>query len=146
MYSNIPVTETKQITEDIMEHNLTDISNKTKLLNWYAVTPKQNYFINNNDLIIQNDGLAMGAPSSSIIAEMFLQHTENSHFAPLAQNHKNNKLFSMCRRYLFDLRSKLHKHTAILNDFNAIHPKLHFTAEIEQNNTLLRHIHPQNSH
>jgi len=29
-----------------------------------------------------------------------------------------------------------HRHQAILIDFNALHPKLHFTAETEVNNTL----------
>jgi len=88
MYASIPITETKQILADIMEHNLIDTQIKQELLNWYDVITKQNYFTNNNDIIIQNDGLAMGASSSSITAEMFLQHTEKSHLAHLTQKHK----------------------------------------------------------
>jgi hypothetical protein len=68
-----------------MGHILKDTQIQQELLNWYDVITKENNFINNNDIIIQNDGLAMGAPSSSIIAEMFLQHTENSYLAYLAQ-------------------------------------------------------------
>ena len=74
-YSNIPITETKKILTDIMKHNLLDTQTQHELLNWYGVITKQNYFTSNNDIIIQNDGLAIGAPSSGIIAEIFIQHT-----------------------------------------------------------------------
>jgi hypothetical protein len=54
-----------------MKNNLLDSRTQHELLNRYDVITKQNYFINNNDIITQNDGLAMGAPSSGIIAEIF---------------------------------------------------------------------------
>jgi hypothetical protein len=68
MYANIPVAETKKILIDIMKNNLLDSRTQHELLNWYDVITKQNYFINNNDIKIENDGLAMSAPSSNIIA------------------------------------------------------------------------------
>jgi len=37
------------------------------MLNVYEVITKQNYFINNENIKIQEDGLAMGAPSSSVM-------------------------------------------------------------------------------
>jgi hypothetical protein len=87
-------------------------------------------------LVIQNDGLAMGAPSSGIIAEIFLQHAENLHLAHLTQKHNIINYF----RYVDDILLIFDpNHTdiqAILTDFNAIHPKLHFTAEAEDNNSL----------
>jgi hypothetical protein len=47
------------------------------------------YFINNNNnIIIENDGVAMGAPSSSTLSEVFLQHAENSHIAYLTQERR----------------------------------------------------------
>jgi hypothetical protein len=136
MYSNIPITETKQILEDIMEHNLIDPQTKQELLNWYDIITKQNYFINNNNIVIQHDGFAMGAPSSSIVAEIFPQYVENTHLAYLAQKCRITNYF----RYVDDILLSFNpNHTdiqAILTDFNSLHPKLHFTAEIEQNNTL----------
>jgi hypothetical protein len=81
MYSNIPLAETKKILTNIMKYNLLDARKQHELLNWYDVITKQNYFINNNDIIIQKDGLAMGAPSSGITAEIFLQHAEKLHLA-----------------------------------------------------------------
>jgi len=55
---------------------------------WYDVITRQNYFIHHRDIISQHDGLAMGAPSSGLIAEFFLQHTENKHLARLAHKHR----------------------------------------------------------
>jgi hypothetical protein len=78
----------------------------------------------------------MGAPSSSILAEIFLQYVENSHLAHLAQKHRIINYF----RYVDDILLIFNpNHTdiqVILTDFNSLQPKLHFTAEIEQNNTL----------
>jgi len=78
----------------------------------------------------------MSAPSSSILSEVFLQHAENSHIAYLAQKHRIINYF----RYVDDILQIFYpNHTdmrAILFDFNSVHPKLHFTAEIGQNNTL----------
>ena len=136
MYSNIPITETKQILADIMEHNLIDPQIKQELINWCDVNTKQNYLINNNDVIIQKDGLAMGAPSFSIIAEMFLQHTENSYLAHLTQRHKIIKYFQYVEDNFLIFDPNYTNIQAIINYFNAIHSKLHFTANIEQNNTL----------
>jgi hypothetical protein len=87
MYSNIPLTETRKILTDIMKNNLLASQTQHELLNWYDVITKQNYFINNKDIIIQNDGLAMGAPPSRIIAEIFLQHAENLYLAHITQKH-----------------------------------------------------------
>jgi predicted glycosyltransferase len=78
----------------------------------------------------------MGTLSSGITAEIFLQHTENSHLAHLTNKHKIVNYF----RYVDDILLIFDpNHTdiqAIFDDFNAIHPKLWFTAEVGANNTL----------
>jgi hypothetical protein len=78
MYSNIPITQTKHILENILHLNHTDSKIKTELLDWFETITQQNYFRHNDKTITQTDGLAMGAPSSSIIAEIFLQHIEHT--------------------------------------------------------------------
>jgi len=88
LYSNIPVAETKIILADFLKQKLIDTQTQTELLNWYEVITKQNYFSNNNDIAIHNDSLAVGSPSSGLIAEIFLQHTENSHLTHLTKKHK----------------------------------------------------------
>jgi len=93
---------------------------------------RQNYFTHNHDIISQHDGLAMGAPSSGLIAELFLQHTENTLVAGLSHKHRIIDYF----QYVDDiLRIFDPNHTdiqTILTDFNALHPNLHFTTYISQ--------------
>ena len=83
LYSKIPVTETKTILTDMFKQALITPQTQQEILRWYDVITRQNYFAHNKDIILQYDGLAMGAPSSGLIAEIFLQHT---HLAHLTQN------------------------------------------------------------
>jgi hypothetical protein len=86
MYCNIPITETKQILDEMLTSHPTDPRIKSELLNWYEIITKEDYFLNNNNKInMQTDGLAMGAISSSILSEIFLQHIEHTHIPGLAQ-------------------------------------------------------------
>ena len=99
LYSNIPVKETRTILANIMTQNLTDPQTKQKLLKWYDVITKQNYFVHNKQRVIQHNGLAMGAKSSGLIAEIFLQHKEHSHLTRLTHKHK---ILNYCR-YVHDI-------------------------------------------
>jgi hypothetical protein len=81
----------------------------------------------------------MGAPSSGLIAEIFLQHTEHKHLTHLPQKHKIINYY----RYVDDIliiydsdHTNIHN---ILQDFNNLHPNLHFTAETEIDNKLNYH-------
>ena len=90
--------ETKTILDYMLAHNIVDPQIQQELLHWYDIITKQNYFTSNNEIIIQQDGLAMGAPSSGLIAEIFLQHIEHLHLAHLTQT-QNHKLLAICRRH-----------------------------------------------
>ena len=78
----------------------------------------------------------MGAPSSGLIAEIFLQHIEHMHLAHLTQKHR---IINYCR-YVDDILliydSTKTSIQMIFEDFNALHPKLQFTAEAEKDNNL----------
>jgi hypothetical protein len=88
MYSNIPVSETKQILESMLASGLTDHKVSSEILYCYEIVTKQNYFTHGNQIIAQTDSLAMGTPSSGIISEIFLQHFEHSHLPHLDRKHK----------------------------------------------------------
>jgi hypothetical protein len=107
-----------------------------EVLNCYDVITQQNYFSYGNNIIIQRDGLAMGAPSSGLIAEIFLQHLEHSHLPRLTQKHH----FANYCRYVDDIFITFDSNNtniqSILKDFNTLHPRLQFTAELEQDHTL----------
>jgi len=66
----------------------------------------------------------MGAASSGLIAEIFLQHIEHSHLTNLTQKHK---IINYCR-YVDDILIIFDpNHTdiqEIINEFNSLHPKL----------------------
>jgi len=48
---------------------------------------KQNFFTFLNNWYTQNDGLAMGAPTSPILSEIYLQNMEHSHlYTRLTEN------------------------------------------------------------
>jgi len=136
MYSNIPIVETKKILTDILKLELVNLQAQQEILNWYDIIKKQNYFTQNNDIIYQYDGIAMDAPSSGLIAEMFLQHTEQKHLPLITHKHK---IINYCR-YIGDILIILDStHTniqQILKDFNTLHPKLHCTAEMEKDQSL----------
>jgi hypothetical protein len=44
---------------------------------------EQNYFQFDQEHYKQTDGLAMGAQTSSILAETYIQHTEHTHIYPI---------------------------------------------------------------
>jgi hypothetical protein len=136
LYSNIPVLETRTVLANILKHELIDPQTQQELLQWFDVITRQNYFTHKKQTVIQQDGLAMGAPSSGLIAEIFLQHIEHTHLAYLTQKHN---IVNYCR-YVDDILIIFDpNHTTlemILNDFNSLHPKLQFTAETENDHNL----------
>jgi hypothetical protein len=54
-----------------MKQNLVDPQTQHELMRWYETITKQNYFTYHKNILIQKEGLAMGAPSSGLIAEFF---------------------------------------------------------------------------
>jgi len=74
LYTNIPVKETRKIIADNLSTNKINSQAQKELLNWYDTITSQNSFSNKGNILIQQEGLAMGAPTSGIIAEFFLQH------------------------------------------------------------------------
>jgi hypothetical protein len=95
LYSNIPVQETRTILANILNQKLVAPQTQRELLKWFDVITKQNYFAHKKQIVIQHDGLAMGAPSSGLIAEIFLQHIEHSHLVHLTYKHQYYKLLQI---------------------------------------------------
>jgi hypothetical protein len=93
---------------------------KKELMTWYDVITKQNYSTHNDKTTFQRDGLAMGAPSSGLIAEFFLQHLEHLHLTWITEKHK---LVNYCRYVddIFLIFDAEHTNTQlILEDFNSL--------------------------
>jgi hypothetical protein len=105
-------------------------------MSWYKIVTQQNYFKNNDQIIVQKDGLAMGAPSSSIISEIFLQNIEQKYLPSIAKKHKLINYLRYVDDILIVYDTQQTDITSLLADFNSLHPRLHFTKENEQNNQL----------
>jgi len=136
MYSNIPTEETKHILHSSLTRNEIDRHTITELMSWYEIVTQQNYFKNNDQIIIQKDGLAMGAPSSSIISEIFLQNIEQKHLPSIAKKHNLTNYFRYVDDILIVYDAQQTDIASLLADFNSLHPKLQFTKETEQNNQI----------
>jgi hypothetical protein len=82
------------------------------------------------------DGLAMGAPLSSVLSEVFIQHMEHTHIPHLATKHKLINYFRFVDDILLIFDSNVTDIHSILSDFNTLHPNLIFTEEEEHSNTI----------
>jgi hypothetical protein len=77
MYSNVPTNELIKPTDMMCDKRGISEELKQEKRKISQITIKQNYFQFRNTLYLQ-DGLAMGAPTSSIFSEIYLQHIENT--------------------------------------------------------------------
>ena len=78
----------------------------------------------------------MGAPTSGLISEFFLQNLEHLHLTHLSNKHKIINYLRYIDDILLIFDSNHTNIQNILDDFNAIHPTLKFTAETETNNSI----------
>jgi hypothetical protein len=78
----------------------------------------------------------MGAPTSGVIAEFFLQHLENTHLAHLSKQHQITAYFHFVDDILIIYDAQRTNINSIQTDFNGIHPNIKFTKETETDNKL----------
>jgi len=130
------VKETREIIAYNLNNNNIDPQAKQELLNWYGTITNQNYFSNNGKILIQQEGLAMGASTSGTIAEFFLQHLKDTHLTHLSKKHNIAAYF----RYVDDILLIYDSHHTDINniqsDLNKIHQNMKFTAEMESYNRI----------
>jgi hypothetical protein len=98
---------------------------------------KQNYFELNSKFYQQSEGLAMGTPSSALLAEIYLQHLEHNQMLDLLKKHK----IISYHRYVDDILIVYNTlHTDInkaLSEFNKKHRKIQFSMEEENNKQII---------
>jgi len=136
MYTNIPIAELLNIIESLCEIHLNHDKLREEIIQITKLITRQNHFQFLNQLYRQDNGLAMGAPTSSIFSEIFLQHMENTTiYKILTQNHIIGYF-----RYVEDILIIYNKsHTDIhnvVNEFNNINTDIKFTMEEETDNSI----------
>ena len=138
MYTNIPIAETLQITENLLTQNQIEAKKVKEAIEILKTIMQQNYFQHDNKFYTQNDGLPMGSPLSGTLANIYLNHFERTHIMNERNKYKNNILY--WHRYVDDILimfkgthrqiEKLHKY------INSIHDNIKFTLEVEINKSI----------
>jgi hypothetical protein len=68
MYSNVPTNELLTILENICENNNVERERARDIMKIAQELIKQNYFQYQDTTYVQTEGLAMGAPTSSVFS------------------------------------------------------------------------------
>jgi hypothetical protein len=136
MYSNVPTNELMTILENICENNNVGRETAHDIMKIAQVLIKQNYFQYQDTTYVQTEGLVMGAPTSSLFSEIFLQWLENTKIVELLIKHK----IEGCFRYVDDIlvvcREDKTTIRSLLNELNNLVVKMNFTLEEEENNKI----------
>jgi hypothetical protein len=78
MYTNIPTNDLQGIINSVCNNNYIEENLKRDILKLSKIVMHQNYYHFEDKIYPQHEGLAMGAPTSSILSEIHLQFLENS--------------------------------------------------------------------
>ena len=138
LFTNIPLDETIQIIlNQTTPHNDSKFNNfsRTQLKSILELTAKNSFFIFNNKLYRQLDGVAMGTPCGPTLANIFLCFYESKWLQDCPQSFKP-KLY---RRYVDDtflLFNSQNHINQFLNYLNNKHANIKFTCDMKNNNSL----------
>jgi hypothetical protein len=78
MYSNASTNGLVKTVDIVCEKRGISEELKKEIMKISQIIIKQNYFQLKNTLYIQEEGLAMGTPTSSAFSEIYLKHFENT--------------------------------------------------------------------
>jgi DNA integrity scanning protein DisA with diadenylate cyclase activity len=135
LYVNIPINVTLSITKALLLEQNNEHTTK-EIISLLDIIFQQNYFISQNNIYQPEKGISMGSPISVIVAEIFLQHLENSHLNQILET-KNIIFYT---RYVDDILiiydTERTSSETIHNCMNKIHPNLEFTPTQEHNNSI----------
>jgi hypothetical protein len=131
MYTNIPTSQITRIISKICKFQNLSRATRAEITKLVTTVLKQNYFKFDNHMFKQIDGLAMGAPTSALFSEIYIQKIEHTKIASIL---RNNNIHSYSR-YVDDILLVYDVTNTdimtVLNQFNSISSNLQFTAEFE---------------
>jgi hypothetical protein len=85
---------------------------------------------------VKEEGLVMGAPTSSIFSEIYLQYLENTKIFDILVKHHVIGYFQYVDDILLDYISNVTNIHVILDTLNKLIPTMHFTIEEEADNRM----------
>jgi hypothetical protein len=124
------------ILENICENNSVDRETARDIMKIAQVLIKQNYFQYQDTTYVQTEGLAMGAPTSSVFSEIFLQWLENTKIVDLLIKHEIEGCFRFVDDILVVYSEDKTNIRNLLNQLNNLVVKMNFTLEEEGHNKI----------
>jgi uncharacterized protein (DUF1697 family) len=131
MYTNIPTEELIKIITTACQNNNIEDNLKQNIIKLSKTIRGQNYFQFLDKTYVQTEGLAMGAPTSSIFSELYLQFLKNSTIYNILINYDVKGYFRYVNDILIVYDEEKTNVDTLLDCFNNISPKLKFTIEKE---------------
>ena len=133
LFTNIPLEETINICTNFLYNNEDVIEgiNKSEFKNLLSLATQESYFIFNDVLYKQKDGVAMGSPLGSTMANVFLSFYEVKWLEQCPKEFKP----VFYRRYVDDIFVLFEsaEHLSKFRDyFNTRHPNMSFSFEQEK--------------
>ena len=137
MYTNIPKKDIMNITKNILQRNHnTNINTQKEIMCIMNTVLEQNYFQYEQKYYKQTDGLAMGAPTSAILAEIYIQNMEHTQIQEILNKQNIIGYF----RYVDDILLLYDINKTNIDDmiieFNKLQPTIKFTIEKETHETI----------
>jgi hypothetical protein len=133
MYKSIPIIKVKNIIKGVLDRDYcTKQEVKDELLNLTNTILEQNDILFNDHYYKQQDGLAIGAPTSAILAQIFIQFVE--HTVIYIEKHQIIDYYRHVDDILIIYNLEYTNIHNTLQEFNTVHPKLKFTLETETHN------------
>jgi hypothetical protein len=133
MYAHIPRKDIINIISNILDNNAEIQSNIRKEITHILKTVmEQNYFQFDQKYYKHMEGLAMGSPTSAILAETFVQHMEHKYIYPILKTQQIIAYYQYVDDILIIYNKKETNIEKTLNDFNNIQPSIKFTIEKEK--------------
>jgi len=136
MYPNIPTNELVPIIDGKSFRNQLDGKTTNELIKITRTVLEQNYFTFRNQSYSQITGLAIGAPSSAILSEVYLQHLEHIKIVKIIMQHNIIGYF----RYVYDILIVYDENSTDIYEvhkaFNSLASTIKFTLETEMDNNI----------
>jgi hypothetical protein len=136
MYTNVPTDELAGIINSLCRGSMIDKILSDELVAISNTILKHDYFQFSDLFYLQEKGLAMGSPASSVLSEIYLQYIESSYINDiLLQNHIIGYF-----RYVDDIliiyNNTITNIKEVFNLFNNVTPELKFTMEEDTDNQI----------
>jgi hypothetical protein len=134
MYSNIPTDELVKIINELCIEQALDEKTTNKLIKITHTIIDKNYSEFQSRYYIQNKGLAMGAPTSATLSEIYLQNLECTKIIQiLTDNILGYFRYVDDILIVYDDFTDIHK---VYKTFNSLAPTIKFTMETENDNKI----------